>query len=37
MNKSKYYKIEIKIIPQDIIDNYDLNNKQSNGHIYARV
>ena len=30
-------KISIKLIPQDIIDKYDLNNKQIYGYIYVRV
>ena len=37
MKKDKYYKISIKLITKYIIDNYDLNNKQSNGYIYFRV
>ena len=37
MKKSKYYKTAIKLIPQEIIDKYELNNKQSNGYIYTRV
>ena len=31
MKKGKYYKIEIKIIPQEIIDKYEPHNKQSDG------
>ena len=34
--KAEYYNIEIKLIPQDIIDKYDLNNKQRYGYIYIR-
>ena len=37
MKKGKYYKIEIKIIPQEIIDKYEPHNKQSDGYIYVRV
>ena len=37
MNKAKYYKIKMKINPKDIIDKYDLNNKQENEYIYIRV
>ena len=37
MKKSKYYKIAIKIIPQEIIDKFDMQNKQSDGYIYVRV
>ena len=37
MKKSKYYKIALKLIPQEIIDKYYLINKQINGYIYARV
>ena len=37
MNKSEYYKIEIKLIPQEIIDKYELNTKQIYGYIYVRA
>ena len=37
MDKDKYYKIEINIILQEIIDKYDLNKKQIDGYIYVRV
>ena len=37
MKKSKYYKIALKLIPQEIIDKYYLINKQINGYIYDRV
>ena len=37
MKKAKYYKIALKIIPQEIIDKYDLINKQNDGYIYVRV
>ena len=33
----EYYKIEIKITPQYIIEKYDLNNNQSDGYIYVRA
>ena len=35
MKKSKYYKISIKLVPQDIIETYDLNNKQNDRCIYV--
>ena len=37
MKKANYQKIAIKLIPQEIIDKYDLNNKQIDGYIYVRV
>ena len=37
MNKGKYYSISIILIPQYIIDKYDLNKNQINGYIYVRV
>ena len=37
MNKVKYYKIALKIIPQEIKNKYDIINKQINAYIYARV
>ena len=37
MDKDKYYKIEINLILQEIIDKYDLNKKQIDGYIYVRV
>ena len=37
MKKAAYYKISIKLIPQEIIKKYDLNNKQSDGYIFVSV
>ena len=37
MKKAKYYKIVLKLIPQEIIDKCDLINKQRDGYIYVRV
>ena len=37
MNKAEYYKIALKLIPQEIIDKYDLINKKIYGYIYVRV
>ena len=37
MKKSEYLKIALKIIPQEIIDKYDLLNKQCDGYIYVRI
>ena len=37
MKKGEYYKISIKLIYQEIIDKYDLDNKQIYGYIYVRV
>ena len=37
MNKAQYLKIAIKIIPQEIIDKYDLLNKQCDRYIYVRI
>ena len=34
--KDEYYRIATKTIPQEIIDKYDLNNKQSDEYIYVR-
>ena len=34
--KNEYYNISIKIISQEIIYKYDLNNKQNDGYIYVR-
>ena len=33
MNKAEYLKIALKILPQDIIDTYDLLRKQFVGYI----
>ena len=35
--KAEYYRIAIKLIPQESIDKYDLNNNQRYGYIYVRV
>ena len=37
MKKAKYYRIEIKLITQEIIEKYYLIKKQSDGYIYVRV
>ena len=37
MKKAEYFKIALKLIPQDITDKYDLIGKQRNGYIYVRV
>ena len=34
MNKAEYLKISLKILPQEIIDPYDLLSKQCDGYIY---
>ena len=36
MKMNKYYKILIKLLPQEIVDKYDLNNNQIYGCIYFR-
>ena len=33
----KYYRISIKLIPQEIIYKYDLDNKKVDVYIYVRV
>ena len=33
IKKAEYYKLVIKLIPEVIIDKYDLNTKQSGGYI----
>ena len=37
LKKKKYYQILIKLIPQYIIDKYELDNKKIYGYIYLRV
>ena len=37
MNKDKYSKIALKLIPQEIINEYHLINKQIYEYIYVRV
>ena len=37
MKKTKYYKIALKIIPQEIIEKYDLSNNQCDGCLYIRI
>ena len=37
MNKAEYLKILIKIIPQEVINTYDLIRKQCDGYIYVRI
>ena len=34
MKTAEFYRTAIKTIPQEIIDKYDLNNKQSDGYTY---
>ena len=36
MNKAEYLKIALKILPQEIIDTYDLIRKQCDVYIYVR-
>ena len=36
MEKNKYDEIATKLILREIIDKYDLNNKQSDVYIYVR-
>ena len=37
MNNAEYIKIDIKIIPQDIIDKYDLLSNQYDRYIHVRI
>ena len=37
MNKEEYLKIAIKILPQEIIDTYDLLSKKCDGYIYVII
>ena len=37
MKKAEYLKIALKITPQEIIDKYDILNKQCNRYIYVRI
>ena len=37
LSKHYYYKITLRLIHQDIIDNYNLMDNQINGYIYVRV
>ena len=37
MNKAEYLKIALKILPQEIIDTYDLLSKQYDRYIYVRI
>ena len=37
MNKAEYIKIALKIIPQEIIDKYDLLSKQCDRYIYVII
>ena len=37
MNKKECYKISIKLIPQEIIEKYELTTKQVDGYIYVRA
>lgn len=33
----QYVRFDVKLIPQEVIDYYDLHDKIHNGYIYARV
>ena len=37
MSKHEFYKISISLIPQAVIDEYDLMDKQINGFLYVRL
>ena len=37
MTKHEYYKIAIRLIPQDVIDEYNLMYKKINGFLYVRT
>ena len=37
MYNKDYYKTAINLIPQDIVDKYDLIEKKNNGYAYVRV
>ena len=37
MSKQEYYMIAISLIPQDIIDNYNLVDQKTNGFLYVRA
>ena len=37
MAKHEYYKIFISLIPQEVIDEYNLMDKQINGFLYVRA
>ena len=37
MNKAENLNIALKILPQDIIDTYDLIRKQCDGYVYVRI
>ena len=37
MYNKDYYKTAINLIPQDIVDKYDLIEKKNNGYTYVRV
>ena len=37
MAKHEFYNISISLIPQEVIDEYDLMDKQINGFLYVRV
>ena len=36
MKNNKYYRIFIKLIPQEIVEKYDLNRKKFDSYIYVR-
>ena len=35
MKNKEYYKIAINLIPQDILEKYELTNKQVSGSVYV--
>ena len=35
--ESQYVRFDVKLIPQEIIDYYDLHDKIHNSYVYARV
>ena len=37
MSNNEYYKIELSLIPKDIINKYNLMHKQINGFLYVRA
>ena len=37
MEKHEYYKITLSLNPQDVIDKYNLTNKQINSFLYVRA
>ena len=37
MNRDKYIMIQISMVPQEFVEEYNLAKKAHNGYIYARV